>query len=171
MTSGARAAAAWVVGLTVVWVLLQGDLSAANVIGGALAALVVLVAVPVAAPDRRHRVHPLGLVRFLAFVGWSLVTSSATVARTVVAPRPERLRAGFVRIELPGATQLVATMVANAISLTPGTLTVTASVDDDGAVLHVHVLGLADVDAYRAEVVDLQRRATAAVSPRTEVAR
>lgn len=164
MSAVARALG-WLAGLTVVWVLLQGELTPANVLGGALAAGIVLLAVPLAAPDRRHRVHPVALVRFLALVGWSLVTSSATVARTVLVPRPERLRAGFVRVVLPGATQLVATMVANAISLTPGTLTVTAAVDDAGAVLHVHVLGLGDVDAYRDEVALLHRRATAAVSP------
>ena len=59
------------------------------------------------------------------------------------------------------------TLVANAITLTPGTLTVTA--ESDPAVLHVHVLGLGDVDEFRASVHDLHRRATAAFTPAREL--
>ena len=71
-----------------------------------------------------------------------------------------------MRVELPGATPLVTTLVANAITLTPGTLTVTAG--SDPAVLHVHVLGLGDLDEFRAEILDLQRRASAAFTPAPE---
>lgn len=160
----------WIVVLTATWVLLQGEATVGNLLGGLAAALVVLLAVPLAREPGRHRVHPLGLLRYLAFVAGSLVTSSLAVVRTSVAPTPRRLRSGIVRCELPGASPLVATMVANAITLTPGTLTVTADADADPAVLHVHVLGLDDVDAFRAEVADLHRRARAAVTPVGEAA-
>lgn len=161
----------WLVGLTVTWVVLQGDLTVGNVLGGAGAAALVLVAVPVADRPRAHRVHPLALVRFVGFVLVSLVTSSLAVVAASLAPSPSRLRSGIVRCELPGATPLVTTMVADAITLTPGTLTVTADAGPDGAVLHVHALGLTEPDAFRAEVADLHRRAVAAVTPQTSGAR
>lgn len=152
-------------GLTVVWVLLNGDLTVGNVLGGLAVSAAVLLLLPTTPGTRRHEVHPLGILRFLGFVAWSLVTSSWAVAVTVVRPTDGRLRAGIVRCELPGASPLVVTLVANAITLTPGTLTVTAEAGEH-PVLHVHALGLGDLDAFRAGISDLQARATAAVTPR-----
>lgn len=157
---------AWTATLTVIWVLLVGELTVANVVAGVLAGVVVGATFPVVAPSSSHRLHPLAAVRLAVHVAWSLVTSSLTVAWTVLRPRPERLRSGLVRVELPGATQLIATVVGNSITLTPGTLTVTAEVDDHGAVLHVHVLGLGDIEEFRAGIAALHLRATAALTPR-----
>ena len=49
------------------------------------------------------------------------------------------------------------TLVANSITLTPGTLTV--EVQDEPPVLYVHCLGLDDPDQVRRDVLDLQRDA------------
>lgn len=154
----------WVAVLTVIWVLLNGEPTVANVLGGLFVSSLVLVAFPLAPATASHRVHPLALSRFAAFVAASLVTSSLQVAVTALAPTPARLRSGIVRVELPGATPLITTLVANAITLTPGTLTVTAT--SEPAVLHVHVLGLTDPEEFRASIRDLQERATAAVTAR-----
>ncbi|MPY92891.1 MAG: Na+/H+ antiporter subunit E [Acidimicrobiia bacterium] len=149
--------------LVVAWVLLNGELTVGNVVAGAIAAAVLLALFPLEGARWQHQLHPLGLARFLGFVAVSLVTSSAQVIRTVLRPSAPRLRAGIVRVELPATSPLVVTLVANAISLTPGTLTLTAT--NEPAVLHVHVLGLGDVEAFRRSVVDLHGRATAAFTP------
>ncbi len=153
----------WVATLTVIWVLLNGGPTSANVLAGVAVSCLVMLAFPLAEPPSSHRFHPWGALRFVGFVGWSLVTSSAQVVVTSLFPTPARLRSGIVRVELPGATPLVTTLVSNAITLTPGTLTVTAR--SDPAVIHVHALGLGDLDEFREEVLDLQRRATAAFTP------
>jgi multicomponent Na+:H+ antiporter subunit E len=155
----------WLVLLTAAWVLLQGEATAGNLLGGLAASILVLALAPLSIERRRHRIHVLGLVRYLGFVAWSLVTSSIDVVRTSLVPTPPRLRSGIVRCELPGASPLVTTLVANAITLTPGTLTLAADASTDPAVLHVHVLGLGDVEDFRAQIADLHRRATAAVAP------
>lgn len=167
MTARTRALA-WIATLTVAWVLLQGDLTVANLLGGLAVGTLVVVAVPLAPPERHHVLHPLAALRFLGFVLWSLVTSSATVAWTVLRPTDARLRSGIVRCELPGASPLVATLVANAITVTPGTITLTVDCHASGATLHVHALGLSSPEELRDEVADLQRRATAACTPRPE---
>lgn len=156
----------WTIVLTTIWVLLNGRPQVANVLGGLAVSAIVLIAFPLAEEAGGHRFHPIATVRFGLHVAWSLVTSSLAVALAVLAPTPARLRAGIVRVDLPGASPLVTTLVANAITLTPGTLTVTAQ--SDPAVLHVHVLGLGDVDEFRASVHDLHRRATAAFTPAGE---
>ncbi len=159
-----RRMAPWVAGLTAIWVLLNGEPTVANVLGGLVVSLLVLGAFPLAPTTASHRFHPWALLRFELFVAGNLVTSSLQVAVTALAPTPARLRSGIVRIELSGATPLITMLVANAITLTPGTLTVAATTDP--AVLHVHALGLTDPDEFREAVRDLQRRATAAFTPR-----
>ncbi len=156
----------WGVVLTVIWVLLNGEPTVGNVLGGLALSSLVLVAFPLADTRSSHRFHPLATMRLAAHVAWSLVTSSIEVAVTALAPTPARLRCGIVRIDLPGATPLTITLVANAITLTPGTLTVSAT--PDPAVLHVHALGLGDVDEFRASIRDLHERATAAFTPITD---
>ena len=154
--------------LVVTWVALNGELTVGNVLAGAAVSALVLGAFRLEPSRWGHTWHPLAFARFLGFVGVSLVTSSVQVIRAVLFPTPARLRAGIVRVELPDTSPLVVTMVANAISLTPGTLTLTAS--NRPAVLHVHVLGLDDVEHFRRSIADLHRRAAAAFTPRTEPA-
>lgn len=161
-----RRMAPWVAVLTAIWVLLNGEPKVANVLGGLAVSALVLVAFPLAPAEASHRFHPWALLRFSVFVARSLVTSSLQVAVTALAPTPARVRSGIVRIELPGATPLITTLVANAITLTPGTLTVAAA--SDPAVLHVHALGLTDPDEFRTSIRDLQERATAAFTPRAQ---
>lgn len=155
-------------GMVALWLLLMGEVSLPNVAGAVVVAAAVVALVPLRLPASRHRVHPVALVRLGAFVAWSLVTSSWAVLVTTLAPTPARLRAGIVRVELPpSASEWVTTLVANAITLTPGTMTLGATMAPP--VLQVHVLGLHDVDGFRAGVLDLHRRVDAAFTPRTDL--
>ena len=146
-----------------VWLLLHGELSVANVLWGVVLGVALAVLFPVNTAALRHRLHPWGLVRWLAFVLWSLVLSSWAVIKVIVRPTPENLAAGVVRIRLETESALTTTLVANAITLTPGTMTLTARLDP--AELHVHGIGLGDLDDFRASVADLERRTLAAFSP------
>jgi multicomponent Na+:H+ antiporter subunit E len=161
----------------VVWLALWGEITWANLLSGVLVvALIGLVIRPV---PREHVVNPLSMARLLVVFVWRLVTSSLIVVRTVLAPTPERLRSGVVRVHLAHRSQLVATVLADAISLTPGTLTLDARdgrVEDDEAtsdgrpVLYVHVLGLADPEAIRDDIRGLERLVVAAITPLEDAA-
>ena len=153
----------------VVWLALWGEVSVVNVASGVLvvAALALLFR-----PDPRgHTLHPLALVRLLAVFVWRLVSSSVTVVVAVLAPTPARLRSGVVGVALSHPSTLVATIVADAISLTPGTLTLEARYADDGSsesvppVLYIHVLGLSDPAAIRDDVRRLERLVVSAITP------
>lgn len=156
-----------VLGLMVVlvgtWLLLQGEVTVGNLIGGALVATALVLLFPVHAGAVGHRLRPWGFVRFVGFVLWSLVLSSWEVIKVVVRPTPVNLRAGIVRVRLEHESELTATIVANAVTLTPGTMTLTARLDP--AELHIHVLGLADAEEFRASVRDLEQRTVAAIQP------
>jgi multicomponent Na+:H+ antiporter subunit E len=154
----------------VVWLALWGEVSAVNVVSGVL--VVAILALLFRPEPRAHTLHPLALVRLLAVFVWRLVSSSVTVVIAVLAPTPARLRSGVVGVALSHPSTLVATIVADAISLTPGTLTLEARyADDDGStptappVLYIHVLGLSDPAAIRDDVRRLEQLVVSAITP------
>src|SRR3546814_17324596 len=87
--------------LVVVWTLLWGELSLANVVSGALVALLVLVAFPVdhAVKAVRHRFNPIAAVRLGAFFFSDLVMSKLVTAAAVVRQR-SRVRTGIGAVPL-----------------------------------------------------------------------
>jgi multisubunit Na+/H+ antiporter MnhE subunit len=146
--------------LFVLWILLWGELSVANVASGAV--VVPLVTwLFVARTARRHLVRPWGALSLSAHVLVSLVTSSLQVVRAVLAPTPARTSTSVQTVALEGGSPFVASVVANLITLTPGTLTL--DVDPGTLVLSVHVLGEVDPAGFRREVIDLERRVARAV--------
>jgi multicomponent Na+:H+ antiporter subunit E len=147
--------------LLVVWIALQGSPSVGNLVGGVIVVSVVYW-VSGRAP-RAHVVHPVATARFALVFVKMLVESTLSVAVTALRPTPERLRAGVVACTLEHQTPLVATIVADAITLTPGTLTL--DVRSDPTVLYVHVLGLGDPEEIRADVAALERLVVAAIEP------
>ena len=146
-----------------VWLLLQGQLTVANVVGGVVLGLFLTVLFPVSEHVVHHRLHPWAFVKFTVFVLYSLVMSSWEVIKVIVHPTPASLRSGIVRVPLEVESPLTTTIVANAVTLTPGTMTLTAKVHP--AELHIHVLGLGEPEEFRESVYDLERRTVAALTP------
>jgi multicomponent Na+:H+ antiporter subunit E len=160
-----------VVWLAAVWVGLWGSLSVANVLGGLVVAVALLTLLPLPDVPSRGVVRPLAVVRLLVHFAVELVRASAQVVVLVLQPRRE-LRQAVVAVEVVGASDQLLTLLANAISLTPGTLTL--EVDRPRRTLYVHVLQLgADRDAVekvRQDILRLERLAIEAVgSPQGRV--
>jgi multicomponent Na+:H+ antiporter subunit E len=80
---------------------------------------------------------PLRMVRSLAIFLLELVRANLRVAMEVLAPG-FRMTAGIIRVPTRTRTPLEVVVLANAISLTPGTLTL--QVDEQDRVLYVHGL-------------------------------
>lgn len=152
--------------LVVVWDALWGNLSVANVASGAaVAAFLVALFPPVGIPSLTLR--PLAALRFLGYFARKLVEANAVVAWEVVTPR-NRIREGIVAVPIQGASPALVALVANAVSLTPGTLTI--EVGRAPAVLYVHVLHLHDPEAVRRDVRRLERLAVRAFGDAQAVA-
>jgi multicomponent Na+:H+ antiporter subunit E len=153
----------FVIWLVTMWILLWGELSLANVVGGLLVATVLLLAVP--RPEVQAdapRIRPLALLALLGWFVWKLFEANVKVAIEVVRPPGKaRIHPAIVAIALPGCPDGITTAVANFITLTPGTLTV--EVDPAGPVLFVHVMQFESVEGTRAEVYEIERRIVAAV--------
>lgn len=146
--------------LLVMWVALWGEVSVANVASG----VIVVGLVHWLFADRAtetHRLRPWNALKLALFVGRSLVVSSAKVALAVVAPTPQRISTRVLTVPLERGSSFIGAIVANFITLTPGTMTLEL---DDSLTLHVHVLGDVDPDDFRREILDLERRVASAVA-------
>ncbi len=144
--------------LVVMWLLLWGQVTVANVGTGALVAAGVVWAFP-PAPERDDplKVRVLPALSLVGWFLWALVVSNVAVAREVVMPASRtQIRPGIVACALRTRSGRLATVIANLITLTPGTLTVEAR--GRPAVLFVHVLSYEDLASVRADVDDLERR-------------
>jgi len=155
-------------GLVVFWVALWGDVTVPNVFGGALIATVVLVAAPLPRPLRGELViHPGRLLVLVAFFLRELIEASAIVALTVIRRR-STTTSGIVAVALSSDSDALTTIIANMVSLTPGTLTV--EVDSTPPVLYIHVLHLVDIDQVKVDVATLERHVTRAFGSDTAIA-
>ena len=146
--------------LLVAWVALWEDLSPANVASGVVAVAAVLAVSPTPPEGGRpSRVRPVALARFGAWFAWKLVQANAIVAWETVTPKND-LEQGVIGVPLRGWSPWVTTLVANGVSLTPGTLTLEVVEDDDGRpTIYVHVLHLHDRERARREVLKLEELA------------
>lgn len=142
-----------------VWVALWSDLSLANVLFGVVAGLATLVVLPLPGDRQRLAVRPGALLVFLAHFVWDLVVSAVVVAWEIVTPG-SRISQGVVRVPLRVTAPGIVTLIANSISLTPGTLTI--EVEQDPPVLYVHVLQLQSIEQARADIAALEDRVLAA---------
>lgn len=151
--------AAVVVWSVVVWTALWGSLTVANVLWGAVLGALSLWLLPVQHKHHRVPVRIVPMVRFGLLFLWSLVKASAVVAWEVVTPR-NQINEGIVAIPLRTTSPGLITLLANAVSLTPGTLTL--EVGHDPPTLYVHVLHLRALEDVRADVHHLETVALAA---------
>jgi multicomponent Na+:H+ antiporter subunit E len=147
--------------LVILWVVLWGQFTPANLLGGIAIALVVLTALPVGEParladgSRAVRFNPIAAIGFIGWLFWQVVVSSLKLAWEVVTPR-NSIAMGVVEVRLRGISEVHTLVVANCITLTPGTLTIEATTDP--TVLDVHVLHLVDPEAVRQDVLALEAR-------------
>lgn len=136
-----------------VWVALWGDLSVANVLWGAVLGTVTMVSVPVVHKAHRLPVRVLPMIRFGLVVAWSLVKASAIVAWEVVTPVND-INEGIVAIPLRTTSPGLMTLLANVISLTPGTLTLETR--RSPPTVYVHVLHLRHIEDVRQDIHHLE---------------
>lgn len=144
--------------ITALWVLLWGSLTFANVAGGILVAVGVLAFARLprirrVAAEQQSRVNLLACLWLGIYVFYKLVAANLYLAYEVVTPR-NRIRTGVIAVPLRTESETAMMMVANMITLTPGTVTIDAV--GTPPVLYVHVLHLHDIEEIRADLLHLE---------------
>lgn len=154
---------AWVLcWLMLVWMLLWGTVSAANVLGGLAIGLVITVLLPLPAVPIEGKLHPLSLAWLVLHVTYYLVVSSVQVAWLAVKPGPPP-RTAVLRAHLDLKSDLVLALAVNVINLIPGSIVL--EIDQTRRLIYVHVIDVGSeraVHRFHHQIAQVQRLMTAA---------
>jgi multicomponent Na+:H+ antiporter subunit E len=155
-----RAAAlrAWVLcWLMMVWMLLWGTTSAANVISGLAIALMITVLLPLPAVPIEGRLHPVSLLVLIVVVAYELVKSSLHVVWLAIRPGPPP-HSAVLRAHLDIKSDLVLALAVNILTLTPGSIVL--EIDQVRRMIYVHVIDVgaqSGVDRFYRQVARIER--------------
>jgi multicomponent Na+:H+ antiporter subunit E len=164
-TGGLLRRAVPVLWLMVVWVLLWGTFSWANVLGGLAVGLLVLFFFPLPAAPGGGWIRPgRALAAVARFVG-DLVVSSLQVAwQSLQAVTGPPIRSSVVAVRLESSSEFVMAMVTETLTLVPGSVVIEARPEE--RTIFAHVLGADDARAvadFREQVARLEHDIVAAL--------
>ncbi len=137
--------------LALSWIILTGQFNPVNLLFGfALGYVMLWLVQRVIGPARYFgKVHQV--IRFVLFFFWELLKANLRVTYDVLTPR-HHMRPGVIAIPLSVQTDEEITLLANLITLTPGTLSL--DVSSDRRVLYIHAMYVEDIQQTRQEIKD-----------------
>lgn len=135
--------------LTFVWLALTGSFALVNFIFGFLLSFGIMWVINLQNGNRKYfRVAPK-IIAFVFFFLYELIKANIQVAFDVITPK-FYMKPGIARFPLEAKSDMEISLLANLISLTPGTLSL--DVSDDKKVLYVHAMYLHDEAAFIAGI-------------------
>lgn len=143
--------------LTLVWVALWRDLSVANVLAGLAVAAAVSLAFPMPRLGLESRVQPVWLIWLVLHFLYDVVRASFQVAWLTLQFHRQP-RSAVIAVDLRTRSDLVVTLVAEAITLVPGSLAVEVRRHTHTLYAHILDLGDHDVDHFRRSVLAQEHR-------------
>jgi multicomponent Na+:H+ antiporter subunit E len=150
---------AWNILLALIWVAVSADFSGANLLIGFVLGYVILGITLREIPAFAAYVRRVPkIILFGGFFLRELFKANLRVAWDVITPT-HHMRPAVIAVPLDAKTEGEIALVANLISLTPGTLTL--DISSDHRVLYIHVMYLDDLDEVRAQIKDFEARVLA----------
>lgn len=132
--------------LALAWAALSSEFTPQNVLVGFVLGYLLLWRFSGTLNQPNYFVKLPKFIAFLGFFLWELIKANVRVTLEVLTPK-FHMRPAVVAIPLSVHNDLAITILANIITLTPGTLSL--DISDDKRVLYVHALYVDDVDAFR----------------------
>jgi multicomponent Na+:H+ antiporter subunit E len=123
--------------LALLWAMATGQVTLLTIGAGFLVGMLVLHLAGPVLGDTRYAVRFLRILGLVLFFLFELVVSSVRVAFDVIRPG-FTMRPAIIRVPLDVRGDVQVTLLANLISLTPGTLSI--DVSEDGSSLFVHAM-------------------------------
>ncbi len=139
----------WNIVLGLIWVALTGEFTPENLLVGVLLGYVILAFAGSSVGAQGYAGRVWKRIGFLLFYLWELLLSNFRVARDVVRFRSAASPA-IVAIPVDGLGPVQITLLANLITMTPGTLSIDTS--DDQRTLYIHAMFVDDVQKLRDEI-------------------
>lgn len=152
--------------LWILWILLWGSTGPVVLVGGLLVAVAVVLSFPLPPLQPGAVPRPLRIARLVAHVLTDIVGAGAAVAWQALR-HGEHTSTAIIEIPLRVDTDLLITLVAEVVTISPGT--VVTEIDRRRGVLYVHALPTRDerdVARRREEVRAVERGVARAVGHR-----
>lgn len=131
--------------LTLIWMALTGTFGLSNFLFGFILSFLILWIMKRSNDDKRYFNKIPRLFSFIGYFLFELIKANLQVAYDVITPK-YFMKPGIVKIPLDAKTDLEITLLANLITLTPGTLSL--DVSDDKKVLYVHSMYIHDKEDF-----------------------
>ena len=146
----------WNFFLALIWAALWSDFSGSTLLVGFIIGYLVLALALRDLPDfARYVARVPKAISFFFYFNRELVKSNLKVAYDVLT-RTHYMKPGVIAFPLEATRDGEIAIVANLISLTPGTLSL--DVSSDRSVLYIHVMYLTDEAQVMHDIRDLERR-------------
>ncbi|WP_428085940.1 Na+/H+ antiporter subunit E [Candidatus Thioglobus sp.] len=128
--------------LWLIWLFLNNTIAPGHVLLGLILAVFIPLLTSGFWPEKVAIKSPLTLLKFLSIVLLDIVVANVVVAKLILG-RNDHLKPAFFYIDLDIQTPLGISLLANTISLTPGTVSCDLSMDRSR--LLVHALHVEDI--------------------------
>ncbi len=153
----------------VFWLLLTMSLNTWEVAAGVIIVLLVSLSASAMLAETKWvdiLVNPVGWVAFLLYLvslWWEIVKASVDVWLRSMGLKKPAVNAGVVSISVPNESVESMVMLANSITLTPGTIT--AKVDKENKKLYIHWIAVGDESRWYEDIASSLNRAVRRVLP------
>jgi multicomponent Na+:H+ antiporter subunit E len=133
------------IALSILWAALLGSYDLLTLLSGFFIGL-GLFALTLRKPTARYRQRVYAVLRFIVFYLGEIMKSNLRIALDIAKRKPD-IKPGIVAVDAHELSERATVLVANLITMTPGTLSL--DVSEDGRWIYVHCLYLQDPDAVR----------------------
>jgi multicomponent Na+:H+ antiporter subunit E len=131
------------------WVLLTGEISAENLLEGLIIGYIILwISKSALGGTKYFKKIPKAIGFFFYFIK-ELITANLKVTFDIITPK-DYMQPGIVAVPLDAETDMEITLLANLITLTPGSLSL--DVSKDRKVLYIHALYIEDTADFRENI-------------------
>lgn len=135
--------------LWIIWLLLNNTLAMGHVVLGGLLAIFIPWMTSSFWPEKIIIKRPWLLIKYIMVVLFEVMVANIVVAKLILG-RNNKLNPGFIHYELQLESPVGIGLLANTISLTPGT--VSCDLSADKRFLLIHSLHIEDVATIKADI-------------------
>ncbi|WP_373892879.1 Na+/H+ antiporter subunit E [Virgibacillus natechei] len=129
--------------IAVMWMFLSESYTGVSFITGYLLGILLLFLLRRFIPGNFYLRHFYKIIRLILIFTRELILSNVEMIKYIYAPNPD-VEPGIFELPLDVQSNWEITLLANFISLTPGTLTI--AVSEDSAKLYIHAMNIENVD-------------------------
>ncbi|TXL68046.1 Na+/H+ antiporter subunit E [Cerasibacillus terrae] len=129
--------------IAVMWMFLSETYTLTSFISGYILGIVLLLLLNRYIPGRFYLDRLLKVIQLILLFIKELIKSNIDIVKLVYTPKPE-IEPGIFAYQTELETDWELTLLANLITLTPGTLSV--AISNDNSIIYIHAMDIDDID-------------------------